>query len=343
MKERELIEAISNKAVHADNPLLVYGIGDDCAVTRKDDDRVLLYTMDTLIESVHFEPAWHPAVMLGRKSVSVNVSDIAAMGGAPQFVLFSLALPPGFDDDWALQLCDGVTEGCTHYGCTLIGGDTVASPAAITMSLTVVGEMAAEQVLYRHGARAGDIIYVSGPLGRAAAGLELLKRGFSDRDVFAGFYRAHLDPRARVELGQKLAATGVVNSMMDLSDGLATDLAHICKESCLGAVIYQKQLPFDPALREAAALLDHGCTAENPVDQEMLRLMIGGGEDYELLFTAPPHATKKLQEVMAISGELLYPVGKMINGRGVMLVPTDLQKYGKEVPVEFLGFDHFSH
>ncbi len=332
MKERDLIAAIQARASATDSPSPLCGIGDDCAVTRKDDNEVLLYSIDTLVESVHFDRSFHPPELLGKKAVSVNVSDIAAMGGEPRFLLFSLGLPVGFDEKWVLLLSDGVAKACSHYGCTLIGGDTVASPGGVTMSLCVIGEMAAEQVLYRHGARAGDSIYVSGPLGRAAAGLELLKRDMGHVDRFAELYKAHLDPKARVGLGKKLAASGVVHAMMDLSDGLATDLAHLCGRSGLGAVVYQDKLPVDPLLEQAAKLLK----------QESLPWKISGGEDYELLFTVPPHATKKLQELVAESGDILYPVGTMTTGEGVTLVRDDPSLQDREIPVSFLGFDHFN-
>ncbi len=331
MKERDLIAAIQNRAGADENPSLLYGIGDDCAVTRKDDTDVLLYSIDTLVESVHFDPGFHPPELLGKKAVSVNVSDIAAMGGTPEFLLFSLGLPVGFEEKWVLRLSDGVAEACRQYGCTLIGGDTVASPGGVSMSLCVIGEMKANQVLYRHGAQEEDIIYVSGLLGRAAAGFDLFRNDKGGLDRFADLYQAHLDPKARVELGKRLAASGIVHAMMDLSDGLATDLAHICKQSNLGAVVYQNQLPHDPILVEAADLLN----------QKDLPWMISGGEDYELLFTVAPHATKKLQEVVAKTGDLLYPVGTMITGKGVTLIENDLHQR-REVPVEFLGFDHFS-
>jgi len=332
MKERDLIAAIREHAVAAANPSLLCGIGDDCAVTRKDDTDVLLYSIDTLVESVHFDPAFHPPELLGKKAVSVNVSDIAAMGGDPQFLLVSLGLPTGFDEQWVLKLSDGVAEACNHYGCTLIGGDTVASPGGINMSLCIIGEMAADQVLYRHGAREGDIVYVSGPLGRAAEGPELFKHDQGGRDRFADLYQAHLDPHARVDLGKRLAASGIVHAMMDLSDGLATDLAHLCTQSDLAAVVYQDQLPDDPILTEAAELLR----------LDSLPWVISGGEDYELLFTVAPHATKKLQEVVAKTGDLLYPVGTMTAGKGVTLIQHDAHQQQRQIPIAFCGFDHFS-
>ncbi len=331
MKERELIQRIDAMAGLNIDPALLCGIGDDCAVVRKTDELVLLYTMDTLIESVHFDLRWHPPELLGKKAVSVNVSDIAAMGGNPRYLLFSLGLPPNFDDQWALSLSKGVGRACEQYGCLLIGGDTVSSPAGITLTLTVIGEARADQVLYRSGAQSGDIIYVSGPLGLAAAGLALCKGKMGRDEEFKQLYGAHLDPRARVEFGKRLARSGLVNSMMDLSDGLATDLAHICERSGLGARILCEQLPCDPVLEKAAALLG----------QDSIDWMIAGGEDYELLFTASTSATKKLQEVVANSGHVLYPVGRMVREQGILLLAEDAGKR-TATAIDYRGFDHFS-
>jgi len=331
MKERELIQRIDAMAGLNIDPALLCGIGDDCAVVGKTDELVLLYTMDTLIESVHFDLRWHPPDLLGKKAVSVNVSDIAAMGGQPRYLLFSLGLPPDFDDDWALSLSQGVGRACEQYGCLLIGGDTVSSPAGVSLTLTVIGEARAEQVLYRHKAQAGDRIYVSGPLGLAAAGLALCKGGIGREEEFKQLYGAHLDPGARVELGKLLAHSGLVNSMMDLSDGLATDLAHICERSGLGARIFREQLPHLAVLETAAALLG----------RDSLDWMIGGGEDYELLFTVPMSATEKLQEVVAGSGHVLYPVGEMVRGKGIDLLADDSGKR-TATAIDYRGFDHFS-
>ncbi len=331
MKERELIQRIDAMAGLKNDPALLCAIGDDCAVVRKTDELVLLYTMDTLMELVHFDRQWHPPELLGQKAVSVNVSDIAAMGGFPRYLLFSLGLPPDFDDEWALSLSKGVARACDRYGCLLIGGDTVSSPAGITLTLTVIGEAETGQVLYRHGARSGDRIYVSGPLGLAAAGLALFRGEAGREEEFKRLYEAHLDPRARVRLGNILARSGLVNAMMDLSDGLATDLAHICERSGLGARINRAQLPHDVDLEKAAALLE----------QDSLDWMISGGEDYELLFTVPESATEKLQEVVAKSGYVLYSVGRMVGEKGMYLVAEE-DGYKTVTAIDYRGFDHFS-
>ena len=176
MTERDLIEQIRLLAFQQGNGL-VQGIGDDCAVVEKDGQNVWLLTMDTLIESVHFDCSWHPPVLLGRKAVSVNVSDIAAMGGRPVFVLLSLGLPADFSPGWVTELNRGISEACAQYGCLLIGGDTVCSPGKIALTLTLIGETARDQVLYRHAAKPGDTVWVSGELGHAAAGLDYFRSG----------------------------------------------------------------------------------------------------------------------------------------------------------------------
>ncbi len=332
MNERDLIACITELAPARTDDSLLLAMGDDCAVVRKDGKHVLLYSTDALIEKVHFDLAWHPPFLLGRKAVSVNVSDVAAMGGQPRYLLFSLGLPRDFADQWACELSKGVVDACNEYGCILIGGDTVASPGGVSLGLTVIGEMKEGQVLYRAGAREGDVVLVSGQLGSSAVGLALCGHGYTDKTEFAELYRAHLDPRARVNLGKLLAASGLVHAMMDLSDGLATDLGHICRASSLGAILYQDQLPVHPSLHKAARLLKF-----DPV-----RWMIGGGEDYELLVIVPGDATKKLQERVAGSGHVLYPVGRMTAGKGIRLAPSEQADLSSTVAVEFSGYDHFN-
>jgi len=334
MNERDLIHCIMAMASEQGDDDLLLGMGDDCAVIQKNKDQVLLYSTDALIETVHFDTGWHPPFLLGRKAVAVNVSDVAAMGGQPRYLLFTLGLPGNFDDQWAKELMRGVMHGCAQYGCILIGGDTVASPGGTTLGVTVIGEMAREQVCYRSSARAGDTVFVSGPLGSAAAGLDLCRQGYAEKKEFADLCRAHLDPNARVKLGTLLAASGLVHAMMDLSDGLATDLGHICRASGVDAIIHADHLPAHPGLTSAARLL-----RKDPV-----QWMIAGGEDYELLLTAPGDATKKLQETVAGSGFVLYPVGRITTGGEgkVRLAESPGLDNDSGVPVEFSGYDHFS-
>ncbi len=331
MNERQIIEYIAALADPSDGQLLK-GIGDDCAVIRKDGCRVWLLTMDTLVESVHFNCAFHPPELLGRKAVSVNVSDIGAMGGKPVFVLFSAGMPQGFDETWFLAFVRGLTEACREYGCFIIGGDTVASPGGLTFTLTVIGEAQADQVVYRSGARPGDAIWVSGPLGLAAAGLELLSRNIEPENrAFDPLREKHLNPQARVALGQALAASGRVHAMMDLSDGLATDLAHLCKQSGTGARLFAQDLPGGAMLAEAARLT--GCDPQH--------WALSGGEDFELLFTAGPDDSLLLAGIAAACGQSIAPVGTIVAGSGVTLVRTSADGGTKEIAVAYQGFDHF--
>ncbi|CAK8715593.1 MAG: thiamine-phosphate kinase [Candidatus Electronema aureum] len=327
MNERELIEHIRQLTQPSGNGL-IQGIGDDCAVIEKDRETVWLLTMDTLIESVHFNCTWHPPELLGRKAVAVNISDIAAMGGRPLFVLLSLGLPVGFSTNWTSQLMRGITNACAEQGCLLIGGDTVCSPAGVHLTLTVIGEMRKEQVLYRHGAEIDDVVWVSGPLGWSAAGLSLLQAGnVADDPQWQQLIQTHLTPQPRTKLGQLLAETGLVHAMMDMSDGLATDLAHICGQSGVGATIKAHLLPGGSALVVAGELLG----------QDPLTWMVSGGEDYELLFTSAETDSETLQRLVAEQGLTVHPIGTIRQGQGLRLIRSSMV----EENISFQGFDHF--
>jgi thiamine-monophosphate kinase len=334
MTERDIINALHTLA-GPDKKGLVKGIGDDCAVMEKDGDRSLLVTMDTLVESVHFDLAWHSPEKLGRKAVAVNVSDIAAMGGTPLFVFLSLGLPPRFDKEWLAKFSSGLSEACKEYGCFLAGGDTVRSPDGIILTLSVIGEVETDRVLYRNGAETGDEIWVSGTLGNAAAGLELcrtdmvIKAGVEGRELV----EHHLNPRARLRLGRLLGSSGMVHSMMDLSDGLATDLAHLCQESGSGAVIYSDLLPVSDALKSCGRLLG----------MDYLSWMLTGGEDYELVFTAPEGHAEAIIHLGESVNVTLAQVGRIEEKKGVRLVHGEPGlRNTKEEDISFVGFDHFS-
>ena len=327
MKEREYIQDIQTLAAQAGKAGIVKGIGDDCAVLRLGKGRVQLASMDTLVERIHFDRRFHPPELLGRKAVSVNVSDIAAMGGTPKMLLLSSGLPPGFDENWVRAFNQGFLAACADYDCALIGGDTVASPGGFSFTVTVLGEMAEKELLLRSSAEPGDAVYASGQLGAAAAGLTLLQRGRDqDSPDFAPLLARHLNPVARVELGQKLAASGLVHAMMDSSDGPATDLAHLCAASGLGAVLFADQLKPSAALTKAARL----CGAEA---QDW---MLKGGEDFELLFTAAPSQEAKLRELARDCGLSLLCLGRMDRKAGLRLSAG-----GQEKPLDFQGYNHF--
>jgi len=332
MKERDLIDQI-HRLTESNSDQLLKGIGDDCAVIRKNRDTAWLLTMDTLLEGVHFDRTLHPPDQLAEKSLAVNISDIAAMGGKPLFVLLSLGLPRKFSEQWFEQFSAGLARTLADYGCLLVGGDTVASPEGISLTLTVIGEARQSEVLYRSTARIGDTLWVSGPLGLSAAGFELLRSGRRDTLTLQSLVAAHLRPRARVGLGRQLSKSGVVHAMIDISDGLATDLAHLTQASGVGAKISADKLFVHPDLLKAAEVLG----------KAPLEWMLKGGEDYELLFTAAPEDTDAIVRLAAGSGQRLFSIGSIVAGSGVILLTSGNKKTERhEISVTFQGFDHFS-
>lgn len=308
---------------------LLQGIGDDCAVFAPGGSASLtLVTTDTLVEGVHFDLSWHPPELLGHKAVAVNVSDIAAMGGNPRFALLSLAAPPTFGLETLERFVQGFMATLTAYQITLIGGDTVKSDQGLVLSVTVLGEVERQQVVYRAGASAGDEIWVSGYLGQAAAGLEICRQRQAPlHQACPELVAAHLDPVPEVALGRALAESGLVTAMIDMSDGLASDLAHVCVESGVGALVQADQLPLSASTRQTAQALG----------LEALRLAIAGGEDYRLLFTSKPAARERIQELAghAVGGQL-FRIGTIVDGQGVLLSAN-----GHNTRIDFQGYDHF--
>lgn len=308
-------------------PEVVLGIGDDCAVLDTAGEELLLLTMDTLLEGVHFEPAYSSWRQVGRKALAVNLSDIAAMGGWPQFALLSLGWPPARDLALALEIGQGLAEVARESQTALIGGDTVASPAGVTLTVAVLGRVPKGQLLTRAGAGEGEGIYVTGPLGEAAAGLELLRRGAKlAPEAAAPLLKAHQDPAPRLAAGRVLASGGLATAMIDLSDGVASDLGHLCRQSGVGARLLAHEVPISPRVRQAAAALN----------LDPLALALAGGEDYELLFTSP-HAPEALARAFA-EAALPPPLRLGTTGRGREVVLVDAR--GEQV-ITGGGYDHF--
>jgi len=330
ISEVELIKRIRRFPSPPSPPDLLKGIGDDCAVFRPGGaDTLSLITTDTLVEGVHFDLSWHPPQLLGQKAAAVNLSDIAAMGGIPRFALLSMAIPTTMAVSNVDAVLEGFLHALTHAGVSLIGGDTVRSDQGLTLSVTVIGEVESGQVLYRSGAKAGDQIWVSGWLGQAAAGLALCRQGQAERKaLYPALLDAHLAPKPETALGRALAQSGLVTAMIDMSDGLASDLAHLCEESGLGALVRAESLPISGDCREASQAL--GLVPEG--------LAISGGEDFSLLFTAPPAARNAIAGLagQAVGGQL-HLIGEMIEGQGVLLSGDGPSRH-----IEFQGFDHFS-
>ena len=319
LKESDLINRI-RAAFSGEGPDLVRGIGDDTAVVCGLHG-FTLYTKDLLIEDVHFLRRFHPPRLLGKKSLNVNLSDIAAMGGTPRYALLGLGCPRELETDWLDDFLGGFREAAVSASVLLIGGDVTRS-GPIVVSVTAVGE--AEHDVTRGGAQPGDGLYVSGTLGDSGMGLELLKKGIQPGDDPAcdPLLLAHLDPVPRIALGKALGEGSIASAMIDLSDGPAVDLGHMCEESGCGAVIDGSQLPLSDALRRHAE------------GDRAVSMALHGGEDYELLFTIPPDREKKLA---VLEGNFsITRIGRMIEEPGVFLK----DQKGLQ-PLTPAGFSHF--
>ncbi len=327
--ERNIIEYINNVLGFTADRDVVKGIGDDCAVLRKDSSSCILLTTDTLVAGVHFDLAWHPPLLLGRKAGAVNLSDIAAMGGEPRFALLNVAFP-GSAPTWLDDFLAGFHEILQEHDTHLVGGDTVKSSSDISITVTIIGEAAEDNICYRSGTVTGDLVFVSGSLGDAAAGLDLCRSGMPGDDIeqWQQLRNAHLDPQPQVQLGRLLAESGQVHAMMDISDGLATDLAHICAASGVGAEIYKDSLPVSQQLNSAASTLG----------KPFLDWILKGGEDYQLLFTVSPDHEQDLRElVFKKNGREIFCIGKIIDAPGVFL-SDGLHRE----EVSYQGYDHFA-
>lgn len=306
---------------------VVLGIGDDCAALDQEGPDYLLWTMDTLLEGVHFDLGYTSLRQLGRKSLAVNLSDIAAMGGVPRYALLSLGWPPQRGLAQALEIGQGMAEVAGEFGVAVIGGDTVASPRGVSITVAVLGRVPKGEMLTRAGAGVGDGIFVTGPLGEAAAGLEVLRRGLTlPEEVRRPLRQAHLDPTPQVAAGRLLAGKGLATAMIDLSDGVASDLGHICHQSRVGARLETQAVPMSPGVLAVAAALQ----------QDPLALALAGGEDYQLLFTAS-QPSSVLEQAFSEAG--LRPplrLGATVPGREVALLGPD----GERV-ITGSGYDHF--
>ncbi len=310
-------------------PGVILGIGDDCAaVSLKQIKGNLLWTMDTLVEGVHFSLSYITLAQLGWKALVVNLSDIAAMGGEPLHALVSLGWPPERDLALALELAEGLAQAAREYGVAIIGGDTVASPGLVAVTITLTGVVSPRRMLRRAGARVGDLIYLTGELGEAAAGLLVLKRRPElDADLQAALVAAHLAPKPQLAAGRLLAGQGLAAAAIDTSDGVASDLYHLCLASGVGAVIPAAAVPVSPRVLAAAPYLQ----------ADPMRLALMGGEDYQLLFTSPPHKAVRLHQ--AFAGVGLPPpllLGEIVAGDRVFLIDA-----AGEVDISGAGYDHF--
>lgn len=303
---------------------VLLGIGDDCAALTLPPGELLLTTTDLLIEQVHFRREWTDLRTLGRKSVAVNVSDIAAMGGVPRHLFLGLAVPAGMSVEELDEFLAGFLEAADHYGATLAGGDTCSSPGPLLISVTAEGTVPEGELVRRSGARPGDAVYVSGTLGDSGLALQQLQAGETPEPLLA---RRHHDPEARTGLGRALARAAIPTAMIDVSDGLLADLGHILKASQVGAAIEAAALPLSEPFRRALAL-----------EPTLLDLALAGGEDYELLFTVQPEREADLAELARFTGVPMTRLGRVTAPEeGLIVIDRD----GRPVPPRKTGYDHF--
>jgi thiamine-monophosphate kinase len=289
-------------------------IGDDCAVLNLSPGEQVLVTTDFSLEGVHFIRAWHPPESIGHRCLARGLSDIAAMGGDPVAAFLSLALPADISQSWVGRFFQGLLGLAKRFRVPLAGGDTAQSPNGVLADIVVLGKVPKGRALLRSGARPGDAIYVTGELGGSAATLaELRQRKPRAPKRMKGRVHPHFFPAPRIAIGRWLRESRLATAAIDVSDGFSTDLAHICEESHAGAVVYADSIP-----RAAAATLD---------------LALHGGEDYELIFTAP--GCKLVSPRLA--GVRVTCVGEIVKQRGMWLVDQG----GRRSPFKAFGWEHF--
>ena len=296
---------------------ILTGIGDDCAVLRLLAGRDSLVTTDFTLEGIHFRRDWHPAESVGHRCLARGLSDIAAMGGEPVAVFLSLALPRDLPQSWVGRFARSLTSLAEKHGAAVAGGDTAESPNGILADIIVVGTVAKGKAILRSGAKAGGGIYVSGELGGSAAAVARMRGGrgkVNPRDYVRHFY-----PEPRVELGRVLREKKLASAMIDTSDGLSSDLAHICEESHLGAEIDSSLIP--------------RAYVGKPAREVDLDLALHGGEDYELLFIAPPG--KRIPR--HIAGVAITQIGQITRSRGIFV--RNSKGVGYELHPR--GWEHF--
>ncbi|HEV2490527.1 MAG TPA: thiamine-phosphate kinase [Candidatus Acidoferrales bacterium] len=304
-------------------PYLRIGIGDDGTVLNASTNRDWVLSCDSSLEGVHFHPHIQPPESVGYKSLARATSDLAAMGARPAYFLLALALPSQKTNVWLDRFARGMARGARKFGMRLIGGD-ISRADSVMISVTVLGTVAFGRAVLRSGARRGDLIYVSGKLGVAQLGLELIKRGLAGVPEWDELLRPHFYPKIRLKLGQWLAERQVASAMMDLSDGLSMDLPRLCQASGVGAKILKDKIP--------QAVIP-GALSKQRLDP--LALALHGGEDYELLFTVPPKFANRLRN--APQGTSLKCIGEITKNQKILLIAGE----GTASRLPVLGWDHF--
>lgn len=328
-----LIERISKDTIINPKNILL-GIGDDCAAYYTSPDKIVLATCDMLVENIHFTLSTCSPRQLGRKAMAVNISDIAAMGGIPRQALLSLGAASSTSVEFIDQLADGMKEEAKLFKINIVGGDTVRSPLGLVINITLIGEVESDLIVKRSTAKPGDLIMVTGELGGSAAGLILIleeeKYSTIPLKIAEEVKLAHLSPIPRIKEGRIIAKERLANSMIDISDGLASDLTRICEASAVGAKVYASKIPILSLARKVAKLIK-----KDPLD-----LALYGGEDYELLFTVSPEKPEVVSNLLYKKlGVKVTMIGEIRKEQeGIKL--EDLQ--GRVVDLQAKGYNHFS-
>lgn len=319
------------QGIEIKNPSTVKGVGDDCAVMHYQDTEVLVST-DLLLEGVHFDLTYVPLKHLGYKSAVVNFSDLYAMNAQPKQITVSLGISKRFTVEHIEALYSGIRLACEIYGVDLVGGDTTTSRAGLVISITCIGEAPKDKIVYRSGARNTDLICVSGDLGAAYMGLQLLERekvaSAGQKDFIPSFQgkeylvERQLKPEARKDIIEELAKADIVpTAMMDISDGLSSELLHICKASDTGCRIYEDRIPID---YQTAIMAEE-------LNMNLVTAAMNGGEDYELLFTVPLHLHDKVKALPGIK-----VIGHITDkSLGCAMITRD----GTEIPITAQGWN----
>lgn len=310
---------------------VIVGVGDDVAVLADRDDEYLLATIDAQIETVHFLRHISTPHQIGRRALAINLSDIAAMGGRPQFALISLALPNDTPVEWVEELYRGLRAEADQAGVAVVGGNMTSAPGGVGIDVVVLGRVRPERLLLRSGARPGDLALVTGCLGDAAAGLRLALGAQAPlaEEARAALLARYLTPTARLREAAVIAEAQLATAMIDLSDGLSSDIGHICACSGVGARIWAERLPVSAAARQVAAA----------TGASFWELALAGGDDYELCFTAPPAYAPALAHAVAeATGTPVTVVGEILPveaGRRLALPGQ------REVALAPGGWEHF--
>ncbi len=311
------------------NPFVVLGAGDDAAILRPTPGREMVFTTDLMVEGRHFDLKTMTPRQLGVKSMAVNLSDCAAMGAQPKACVVSLGAPKTFPYKKIMSFCDGLVQGGRPFGCLVVGGDTVGSDKLV-VNVAMLGEVEKGKALRRDEAKEGDVLFVTGTLGDSGGGWHSLSHpGQKAKEARPILHQRHLAPVPRCQVGRLLVRAGFSRCAIDISDGLSSEVNHLCEESGVGAEVHAQAIPLSSAL-------SYYC---REMRLDPLTFALDGGEDYELLFTAPVSKAAKILGRIAVStGVRVTPIGRIVSAqKGIRFI----DEKGRRRPLKAKGFDHF--